>query len=1116
MTESQVSTAGAAASSSRQLLFQKLKERKESRLGSEQGIPRLGATVAELSFGQRRLWFLEQFEPGNPRFNILTALRLRGRLDIRALARSLDELVRRHEVLRTTFVAEEGRPLQVVAPHLAMPLAVIDLDGLPNPYRLLAGLFRTASHRPFDLARGPLLRGLLLRLRHREHLGDEEHVFVLAMHQIIVDRWSRGLSVRELTALYAAFVTGRPADLPALSIQYADYALWQRQHLQEETLGRLLAYWQEQLAGDLPSLSLPCDRPRPAIQTFRGGNVYAVVRRPLLEGLRALGQGEGATLFMVLLAGFGTLLARVTGQEDMILGSPIANRRHPQIEHLMGFFLNMLALRVRTAGDPTFRQLEGRVRETALGAYAHQDLPFERLVEELRIERDLSRHPLFQTTLVLQNAAMSPLTLPGLTVGLLDVDWGTAAFDLGLFFWETALWERLEEGLSLIANYNADLFDDTSVRRLVAQLDRLFREAVAEPDRRLSDLSLLSVAERHQILVEWRRGLDGCAASEANQEVCLHRLFERQAAERPHAVALDDLDGMVTYGELDRSADRLAGALRRRGIRAGSVVALCLESGAELATAILATLKAGGAYLPLDPRLPERRLAVMLGDARAALVVTRAGLQANLPAASPPLLFLAASAAGTGGEETADPARQDAGPAALAYIVFTSGSTGRPKGVGVPHRAVVQLVLGAGPVFVALAPGDCAARAASPSFDAFTFELWAPLLHGARSVGLESEVLLSPHRLAAELARRKVDTLFVATALFERLSADAPATFAGLRQLLFGGEAVDAARVRAVLSAGPPERLLHVYGPTEATTFSSWHSVRDVPSRAAAVPVGRPLAGTGLCVLDEHRAPVGMGVEGDLYISGATLARGYVGDPAATAEAFVPDPFPARPGDRLYRSGDRARLLADGNLELRGRRDQQVKIRGFRVDLGEVRAALARHPAVAEAAVVARERRPGDRALMGYAAPRAGVEAPAAAELTSFLKERLPQYMVPATMTILATLPRTAGGKLDVAALPPPSREVAGAAGVFAAPSTPEEMRLAVLWSELLGREPIGAQDDFFELGGHSLHAVEALARIRRAFGVDLAVRALYETPRLADLARTLARARRAARPERP
>jgi amino acid adenylation domain-containing protein len=535
-----------------------------------------------------------------------------------------------------------------------------------------------------------------------------------------------------------------------------------------------------------------------------------------------------------------------------------------------------------------------------------------------------------------------------------------------------------------------------------------------------------------------------------------------------------------------------------------SVVALCLEPSIELATAILATLKAGGAYLPLAPDLPAERLAWMLADAGAGLVVTRAALLARLPAGSPPALCLDID--GAEAANAADLTGRDAGPGTLAYVLYTSGSTGRPKAVGVPHRAVARLVLG---LPLALGPGDGVGQAASPSFDAFTFELWAALLHGARCVGLPREVILSAHRLEAELAARKIGVLFLATALFARLAGEALGVFAGLRHLLFGGEPVDPAQVRAVLAAGAPAHLLHVYGPTEATTFSSWGEVRSVPPDAVAVPIGRPLAGTGLQVLDRGLAPVGIGAEGDLYVAGAGLARGYLGRPAETAATFLPDPFASRPGARLYRTGDRARWLADGNLEFRGRRDLQIKIRGFRVEPEEVRATLALHPTVADAAVVARQMGPGDRRLVGYVVPRPNGERPHGAALGAFLREQLPPYMVPADFVILDTLPRTPGGKVHLAALPAPSAAPATGDGEPVPPTTAEERGLAAIWGEILEREPISIHDDFFALGGHSLHAVQVLARVRRTFGVDLAVRSLYERPTLAGLARSIAAAQR-------
>ncbi|HVR07261.1 MAG TPA: amino acid adenylation domain-containing protein [Thermoanaerobaculia bacterium] len=1089
----------------RQRLLQQLKARKESRLGAEQVIERRGAATAPLSFGQQRLWFLEQFEPGNPRFNMLTALRLRGRLAPAAICRSLAALVARHEVLRTTFVTENGRPLQVVAPRLAVAVPMVDLAALPAPRRepLLDRFFRTEAHRPFDLEHGPLLRACLLRL------GEQEHVLLLGMHQITVDRWSRGLSVGELTELYASFLAGRPPVLPALSIQYADYAYWQRQRLTGEVLASLLAYWRGQLGGDLPVLALPCDRPRPAVQTFRGGNLYSVLPMAFKERLERCGQSQKATLFMVLLAGVAALLARLTGAADVVLGSPVANRRHRQIEPLIGFFLNMLVLRVRLDGDPTFSGLLDQVRDVAIGAFTHQDLPFEQLVEHLAPARDLSRHPLFQAALVLQNAPMPAIELPRLTAGLLDVDWGTATYDLSLFFWETALWERLEAGLSLIANYNADLFDAASVRRLAGQLENLLRAAEADPGRRLSELALLGGAERHQILHEWSG--EAGAVRAAARDASIHRRFELAAERHPDRVAVEHDGEHVSYGELDRRANRLAGMLPRGGGGPEPSVAVCLEPSVWLVTAILAALKAGCAYLPLDPQLPAARLAGILDDAGVRAVITREALAPRLPASLPPTLFADRRGFTPAGKGTAGrpPLGADGGPEALAYVVYTSGSTGRPKPVGVPHRAVVRRVVDAG--YLALGPDDRVAQAASPSFDAFTFELWAPLLQGATLVILGRDVVLSAHRLEAEIRRLQLSVAFLATALFSCLAAAAPEAFAGLRCLLFGGEAVDASRARAVLAADPPARLLHLYGPTEATVFSSWHEVRAVPA-GAAVPAGRPLAGTRLYVLDPELQPAGIGIEGEVHISGPGLARGYLGCPAETAAAFLPDPFALDAGERCYRTGDRARFLAGGELELRGRRDQQIKIRGCRVEPAEVQAALLRHPAVAEAAVVAGEVRRGERALVAYVVPRAGEPPPAGRDLVPFLRRQLPLYMVPAAVVALSSLPRTAGGKLDRAALPPVDAEHASAAlpgaGAFEPPATAEEKALAAIWSEVLGRGRIGVHDDFFALGGHSLHVVEVLARVHRGHGTQLAVRDLYESPSLASLALVLAAAR--------
>jgi amino acid adenylation domain-containing protein len=1034
----------------RQLLFQRLKETKEARLGATGGIPRLGQTSAELSYAQQRLWILEQIDPGNPRFCILTGVRLRGEAREDALAAALREMVRRHEILRTAFVAEDGRPRQVIAPRMDLELPRVDLSGLPEPVRepLLARLLTAEAQRPFDLARLPLVRTFLVRL------GPAERVLVLTQHQSIVDRWSRGLFVRELTALYAAFAAGRPSPLPPPELQYADFSQWQRERLQGEALDTLLGYWRAQLEGS-PPLDLPADRPRPPVQRSRGTMRYSVIPKPLLGRLQAFSQAMEGTLFMTLLAAFAALLYRYSGQEDVVVGSPIANRNQKQVESLMGFFVNMLALRTRVSGELTFRELAERTKTVALGAFAHQDLPFELLVRELQAPRDLSRHPLFQVSLVVQNTPMPPVELPGLAVSLVEVDWGTTAYDLALFFWETGLFENLEEGLSLITAYSTDLYDGPTIARLVLHLGRLLAAAMDEPDRPLRELDLLSEAERHQLLREWR-GVEGRLLPWQP----LHELVE---ARRPDAPAADFGDGPVSYAELCGRARRLAARLASLGVAPESPVALVLPPSLDLVVACLATSMAGGACLPVDPELPAERIRWLLADSGAAVVVTQSTLEAG---------------------DVGEAPQRRVDPDNLACILYTSGSTGTPKAVGISHRAVACMAGGKGPA--ALAPEDRVVHAASPSFDAALWEIWAPLLSGACIVGLERDALLSPQRLGRALAERRASALFVPTALLHTLAGEEPACFGGLRLLLFGGEVADPAAVRAVLRHR--SSVVHLYGPTEATTYATLQRVAEVPPRASSVPVGRPAPGRRIALLDADLSPVPVGVEGEVWIGGEGLARGYLRAPDLTAASFVPDPFSDEPGARAYRTGDRARWLPDGTLEIHGRLDEQIKVRGFRIEPAEVRAALTAHPAVREAAVTVRHGR-----LEAWAVARSGEDSDEA-ELLAFLRQRLPAWMVPSRLTLLPALPRTAAGKVDLQALP----EAREARTAGEPPQSPAERKLADIWREVLGRDVPGLQDDFFELGGNSLDAARTIARAARAFGVDLSVRALYEAPTLA------------------
>ncbi|HEV7516109.1 MAG TPA: condensation domain-containing protein, partial [Thermoanaerobaculia bacterium] len=756
----------------RQLLLQRLKEKKRERLGAEDAIPRRGLGTAPLSFAQQRLWFLEQLEPGNARFNILTAVRIQGEIDPPTFARALDAVVERHESLRTRFESRNGQPAQHIDPQLAIPLPEADLAGLPEDRRekILHALVKQEAATPFDLARGPLTRALLLRM------AAGHRVLVLSMHQIIVDRWSRGVLVRELTALYEAFLDGLPSPLAELPIQYADFAVWQREWLTGEVLDRLLGYWQRQLGGTLAVLDLPTDRPRPAVLGDRGHMQYDVLPQADLDRLKALGQREGTTLFITLWAAFAALLNRYTGQEDLTVGSPIANRNRPEIEGLIGFFVNMLPLRLRLAPGASFADLLGAAREAALAAYEHQDLPFERLVDELGVTRDLSRHPVFQSTLILQNTAMPPLALRQASLSLVEIDWGSTAFDLALFCWETRLWESLEAGLSLIVSYSSELFDSATLRRLTGHFKVLLRAAVADPGRPLRELDLLPAAERHQLLHEG----GGTEPAEPALAASIPALFAARAARQPQALALDFADGQLTFGELAAAGREVAAGLHHAGVPAGAVVGLLAERGAVAITGLLGILAAGCAYLPLEPEDPPERRESLLASAGAAALLT--------PGPAGPLdrgadRWQVAPRRGAGRRPA--PAAAGPGGESLACVLPTSGSSGRPRAVALPHRAILRLALdGALPT---LGPGDRVAQAARLSFDASLYEIWGALLAGATVVGVERDVLLSPPLLGRLLNERGVSTLFLSTALFHRLAGEAPALFAGLRELLVGG-----------------------------------------------------------------------------------------------------------------------------------------------------------------------------------------------------------------------------------------------------------------------------------------------------------------------------------------
>ncbi len=1062
-------------------------------------------SLLPLSFAQERLWFLDQWEPGNPVFNIYYAYCLVGRLNVTALEESLNEIVRRHEVLRTTFGAEEGRPYQVIAPRLRVPLVVVELGGLPEGEREaeVVRLAREEAGRPFDLARGPLLRATLLRL------GEREHVLLLTVHHIVFDGWSVGIFWRELGALYEAYSRGERSPLGELAIQYADYALWQREWLQGEVLEEQVRYWREQLAGIAPSLELPTDRARPAVQSYRGAEQKLELGSALCAGLKALSRGEGVTLFMTLLAAYQVLLHRYTGQDDIAVGSPIANRNQPEVEGLIGFFVNTLVLRSvlsggeglhsELRGNRTFRELLGQVGEVCFGAYEHQDLPFEILVAELQPERDPGRTPLFQAAFQLQNYPREESRLGEVRVQPLEVEGGTAKFDVSLSMEETGA------GLLARLRYHSDLFDAGTMERMLGHYRTLLEGIVADADEQVGKLPLLTGGEWRQIVVEWNdtdRVYPG--------ERCVHEWFEEQAERRPDAVAVVCEDQQLTYRQLNERANRLANHLAGLGVRQETPVAICVQRSLALVVGLLGILKAGGAYVPLEPDHPADRLAYMLADADAALLLTEARLAETLPAFNGRTVCLDADWERIAHESTETPVSR-AGPQNLACVLYTSGSTGVPKGVMVGHGGISNFVSWV-ETTVGLSHADRVLWNARAGFDGTITELFAPLAAGAGVIVRPEQVHPGSEEVVRLIARNKVTILNVVPSVLQILLADQLFTSCNdVRVVFCGGETLRPEIVERFFAQVQAE-LYNLYGPTEATVDATFWQCQP-GSRTRSVPIGRPLANVQTYVLDRNLQPVPIGVRGELCLGGVGLARGYCGHPEFTAETFIPHPFHGEPGARLYRTGDVASYRPDGSIQFLGRIDRQVKIRGNRVELGEIEAVLRHHPTVGDVVVVVRDEsnetssvvRSG-KSLVAYVVPADGGK-PSVSELLDFLREKVPAYMQPAAFVMLDRLPLTANGKLDLSALPPPGGGRPELAEELVPPRTLLEETIALAWAELLGVDQLGVHDNFFDLGGHSLLATQVISRLYRAFGVQLPLRVLFESPTIGGLAEAIERA---------
>ncbi|HLW00769.1 MAG TPA: amino acid adenylation domain-containing protein [Ktedonobacterales bacterium] len=1066
----------------REILLQRLNQQTRADNASK-AIPRRSAATQPipLSFAQESLWLIHQLAPESTAYNLVHALRLLGTLNLTILEQSLQEIVNRHETLRTTFRVVEGQPRQIIAPTLKIPLSVVDLATFPEPERAMQARQRmeTEIARPFDLAQGPLLRVTLLRLT------EQESILLLLLHHTVSDEWSQNVFVRELTTLYGAIAANEPSPLAELPIQYADYVLWQRERLKgEEHLGSLLDYWKKQLSGAPAVLELPTDHPRPTVQTFRGAQVPFQVPSAITDRLRLLSQQEQTSLFMALLASFQALLARYTSRDDILIGSPIANRARPETVGMIGYLVNMLVLRADFSGQPSFRQLLRQVRATALEAYAHQELPFEKLVEALQPERSLSYNPIFQVLFQLENDAPASFETAGLTWQVLETTNYTSQFDLQL-----SIHERSDQ-LSGYFKYSADLFEPATIERLGAHWLTLLEGIVADPDQPITTLPLLTQTERQQLLVE-----RNATELPALLGQCFPQLFEAQAERTPEATAvIDEEENRLTYKQLNERANQLAHYLRQLEVGPEVLVGLCVDRSVEMLVGLLGILKAGGAYVPLDPTYPSERLAFMLEDSHATVLVTQEPLRAQLPTGSLNVVSLDGDQA-----HLAEQPRENLPPSAqpdnLAYVIYTSGSTGKPKGVQVLQRALVNFLLSMQQQ-PGLAADDRLLAVTTLSFDIAGLELLLPLSVGAQVIVVSRDTAANGAALALALERSQA-TVMQATPVTWRLLLETGWQGSLSLKALCGGEALPLDLARQLLARCGS--LWNLYGPTETTI---WSTVRQVTREDSLVSIGRPIANTQVYVLDGQLQPAPIGVPGELYIGGEGLARGYLHRPELTSERFIPHPFSQTPGARLYRTGDLARFLPTGELEHLGRLDHQVKLRGFRIELGEIEAVLAQHPAVRQAVVVARESG-GDKRLVAYLLAQEGQQVTMQV-LRPFLREHLPDYMIPSACMVLDTFPQTPNGKIDRKALPAPEASERGEGEGYVPPDLIEHYELIGIWEDMLNVRPIGIRDSFFELGGHSLLAAQMINRIELVFSKKIPLATFYADPTIERLAHLL------------
>ncbi len=1042
-------------------------------------------TLLPLSFAQERLWLLHQMEPESPLYNIVAADHIGGSLDLAVFQRAYSEIARRHEILRTVFKIVDDRPVQQILPPQPVNIPLIDLRSTPQELRgeALQQVIATETSRPFDLSQGPLFRVVLVQM------ANEEFIKLLIVHHAIFDGSSAGVLIREFSMLYDAFVQGRPAPLPELPIQYADFALWQRERLTSEVVAEQIAYWRTQLAGPLPFLALPTDLQRPAARSGKGARYTFTLSNTLSTALRALSHREGVTLFTTLLAAFKVLLFRYTGQHDLIVGTPVSGRNWPEVQSLIGCFINTLAVRTRPSGDISFQDFLKQVRSVVLDAQSHQDLPFEKLVEELRPDRNPSYTPIFQVAFHLHKSLSEGLTLNNLDINRMPLDSGTSKFDLTLEM------DDSHTELKAWVEYSSDLFYPETVARMMDQFQALLEGIVADPSQRLATLPLLSQAEQHQMLVEWNR-----TAEEFPQDRCYHQLFEAQVGRTPDAVAVICDQTRLTYRELNQQANQLAHHLISLGVGPDVLVGICTKRSPDMIISVLAVLKAGGAYVPIDPSNPANRVKTIIEDAQVPVLLTQTELRQRLANQDAYVICLDELWPSIATESTSNPLSSVL-PENLAYVIYTSGSTGRPKGVMLHHRGLCNMVatqlrmLGYG-------PGSRMVQFATFTFDASVWEMSLALASGAALCLIPQAVFDAPQQLPQYLRDQRITTGLLPPSLLAVLSAD---QLPDMSTLVSGGERCT---TEIVHTWALGRRFLNAYGPTESTVCASMIECNSADPEPPTI--GRPLPNFQLYVLDTHLQPVPVGVPGELYINGVGLARGYLNRPDLTAERFVPNPFVGQ-GDssadgstRLYKTGDLVRYRSDGKIEYLGRIDHQVKIRGFRIELGEIESTLRRHPQIQAAHVLAYQEN-GEQRLVAYVVPRPDT-MPTRGELRRHLQTHLPEYMVPSTFLVLQQLPLTPSGKVDRAALPLPTPSVARTpAATFEMPQTEIERQIATIWSEVLGVEKVGLDDNFFDLGGQSLTMLKVHTRLQELFPQrDLSKTSLFMYPTVRALARYL------------